>query len=91
MSSELDKKQTDNKPLNILLVENNDADIKIAKRAFEHAQLKSNVYVANNGQEALDFIYCEGKYKDKRANDHWLMVRRGKRGQTLLCETKKGI
>ena len=50
--------------LDILLVEDNEADVKITLRAFEKAKLKHRVHVANDGQEALDFIRHQGKYKD---------------------------
>ena len=51
-------------PLNILLVEDNEADIKITLRAFGNARLKNNICVVNNGQECLDFIFHEGQYQD---------------------------
>ena len=51
-------------PLNILLTEDNEADIKITLRAFGNAKLKNNIYVVKNGQECLDFIFHEGGYQD---------------------------
>lgn len=53
------------KSRNILLVEDQQADIKITLRAFAKLKLKNNIYVVNDGQEALDFIYHQGKYVDK--------------------------
>ena len=55
----------DHCPIDILLVEDNEADIKITQRAFAHGKLKNNVYVVRDGQEALDFIYHKGSYKNK--------------------------
>lgn len=60
-AGEINKK----KGIDILLVEDNEADVKITLRAFERAKLKHEVYVANDGQEALDFIRNKGKYQDK--------------------------
>ena len=57
--------QADNRPIDILLVEDNEADIKITLRAFKKAKLSNNIYVARDGQEALDFVYHQGKYQDK--------------------------
>ena len=62
---EFTNKERSDKPLNILLVEDNDADIKITQRAFAKSDLKTNVYVAHDGEEAMQFIRHEGKYKDK--------------------------
>lgn len=53
-----------NKPIDILLVEDTEADIKITLRAFKKARLRNNIYVCHNGQEALDFLYHQGDYKD---------------------------
>ncbi|MFC1708659.1 response regulator [Candidatus Omnitrophota bacterium] len=60
------KKEKGDKLLDILIVEDSDADVKIALRAFERAKLKHRMHVASDGQEALDFIRHEGKYKDKK-------------------------
>ncbi len=49
----------------ILLAEDNEADAKIAKRAFQECKVKNNLYIVNDGQEALDFVYHQGKYQDK--------------------------
>lgn len=65
MNDELNNNTEKNlKLLDILLVEDNEADVKITLRAFEKAKLKHKVHVANDGQEALDFIRHQGKYKD---------------------------
>jgi len=58
-------RKTSDAPINILLVDDNEADVKIALRAFAKANLKNNIYVVNDGVGALDFIYHKGKYQDK--------------------------
>jgi len=63
MADEL--KNNKERPMNILLVEDNAADVKIAMRAFSRSSFKNKVYVVNDGLEALDFIYRRGKYRDK--------------------------
>ena len=65
MADESEKKNRNARPMNILLVEDNEADIKITLRAFAKSTLKSNIYVAKDGQEALDFLCHNGKYEDK--------------------------
>ncbi len=48
----------------ILLIEDNPDDIEITKRAFEEARLINKMWVVRDGQEALDFLYHQGKYQD---------------------------
>ncbi len=51
-------------PLNVLLTEDNEADVKITLRAFNSAQIKNNIFVVNDGQECLDFVRHQGAYQD---------------------------
>jgi CheY-like chemotaxis protein len=48
----------------ILLVEDNEDDIVITKRAMEKVQIINNLYIVHDGQEALDFLKKTGKYKN---------------------------
>ncbi len=52
-------------PIDILLVEDDEADIGITLRVFEKGKLKNNIYVVRDGQEALDFVSHQGQYQDK--------------------------
>ncbi len=61
----LDNDLKNNKPLDVLLVDDSEADIKITLRAFAKGALKTNIYLAHNGEEALQFVRHEGKFKDK--------------------------
>ncbi|MEE4197061.1 MAG: response regulator [Bacteroidales bacterium] len=49
----------------ILIVEDNKNDAEMALRAFKRNNLTNNIYVVGDGEEALDFIYANGKYKDR--------------------------
>lgn len=51
-------------PVKILLVEDNLQDIEIARRAFAKGRVKNELIVVRDGQEALDYLYRQGKYKD---------------------------
>ncbi len=53
------------KGIPILLVDDDEDDILITKRAFERYEPKNTLYVVRDGDEALDFIYHRGDYKDK--------------------------
>ncbi len=57
--------EANGKTIDILLAEDNEADIKITLRAFDKAKIKNNVFVVRNGQEALDFVYHRGQYQDQ--------------------------
>jgi len=47
----------------VLLVEDNPDDILITKRAWEKGRIKNPLHVVNNGEEALQFLRKEGRYK----------------------------
>lgn len=49
-------------PFDILLVEDNPADVEIAIEAFRRSHKGNRVHVCRDGEEALDFIYQRGKY-----------------------------
>lgn len=53
------------KTVNILLVEDNETDVKIILRAFEKAKFNCKVFAVEDGKEALDFVQNQGKYQDK--------------------------
>jgi len=46
----------------ILLVEDNEGDIVLTLEAFEESKFQTQVSVARNGREALDFLYKKGAF-----------------------------
>ncbi|MDO9567480.1 MAG: response regulator [Candidatus Desulfaltia sp.] len=52
------------KPVDILLVEDNEDHIELTLRALKNNNLINDIHVVRDGQEALDFVYHLGKYKD---------------------------
>lgn len=56
----------DNK--NILLVEDNSNDEMLTIRAFKKNNILNKIDVARDGQEALDYLFCEGKYSEREKN-----------------------
>jgi len=50
--------------LRILLVEDNESDVKITLRAFRQSSLKTEIAVVSDGQECLDFVRHEGAYQE---------------------------
>lgn len=54
---------------NILLIEDNPSDVALALRAFQKAKITNPIIVLEDGQEAMDYIFCKDKYKDRDIND----------------------
>jgi two-component system, chemotaxis family, response regulator Rcp1 len=50
------------KPVEILLVEDNPGDIRLAREALDESKLKNNLSVVMDGVEALKYLRFEGKY-----------------------------
>jgi two-component system response regulator len=46
----------------IMLVEDNPDDEELTLRALRKASIANNVFVAKDGQEALDFLFCTGRH-----------------------------
>lgn len=57
------------KPVHILLVEDNEGDIFLTMEAFEESKILTNISLARNGQEALEFLRKEGKHTDAERPD----------------------
>ena len=49
----------------ILLVDDNRMDVELTLDAFRQAKLINKIQVAGGGQEALDYLFGNGKYSDR--------------------------
>ena len=52
----------------ILLVEDNPTDVELTLRTLKKNNLTNKVQVATDGEEALDYIFATGSYKDREIN-----------------------
>ena len=52
------------RPINILLVEDNPGDARLAKEALVESKIKNLLHIVYDGEEALDFLFKRGKYND---------------------------
>ena len=55
--------------VDILLVEDNQDDAELALHALRREKLANNIFVARDGEEALEFIFCAGAFTH-RSFDH---------------------
>ena len=51
--------------LDILLVEDNQDDMDLALHALRREKLANHIFVARDGEEALDFLFCRGAFADR--------------------------
>jgi two-component system, chemotaxis family, response regulator Rcp1 len=49
----------------ILLVEDNPADQQLCLRAFQKGKININIKIANDGQEAMDYLLNHNSFSDK--------------------------
>jgi len=49
----------------ILLVEDNPSDVELTKRALQKEHILNEIIVAEDGQEALDYLFGTGKYSSR--------------------------
>jgi len=49
----------------ILIVEDNPQDAELTIRALRKNKLANKIHIAEDGAEALDFIFCDGKYSNR--------------------------
>ena len=59
----------DNSGIDILLVEDNQDDVELTLHALRREHLANNMFSVSDGEEALDFLFCSGRYSD-RSFDH---------------------
>jgi chemotaxis family two-component system response regulator Rcp1 len=54
----------DFKPIDILLIEDNPADVRLTLEAFKEGKVNNTLHVVGNGEDAIAFLKQEGKYSN---------------------------
>lgn len=49
----------------ILLIEDNEDDVELTKRAFHKQKIVNSMVIVTDGEEAIDFLHCKGKFIDR--------------------------
>jgi DNA-binding response OmpR family regulator len=58
----------------ILMVEDDPKDVELTLTALEEYNLANEVIVVGDGEEALDYLYCRGAYKDRTSDNPAVML-----------------
>src|SRR6267154_5500584 len=58
----------------ILLAEDDPKDVEMTLTALEEYNLANKVTVVHDGEEALDYLYCRGKFKARVGNPIFVLL-----------------
>lgn len=80
-----------NRPIEILMVEDNPGDVRLAQEALKENKILNNMHVTMDGEEAMAFLNREGIYEDAPRPDVILLDLNlpKKDGREVLGEIKK--
>jgi DNA-binding response OmpR family regulator len=53
-----------NRPVEILLIEDNEADVRLTREGIKEAKINNNLNVVRDGEEAMDYLHKRGEYQD---------------------------
>jgi len=64
------------KETQILLIEDDPLDMELTLFALQENKIANHVQVIRDGEEALDFLFCKGKYssRDKTCQPHLVLL-----------------
>ncbi len=80
----------DSRPVQILLVEDNPADARLTQEAIRDTEYKYQLHLAEDGEEAMEFLHQEGEFADVPRPDLILLDLNlpGMDGREVLAEIK---
>ncbi len=83
--------KSDGKVIDILLIEDNPGDIRLAQEALTESKINNKLYIVEDGVEAMEFLRNKGKYTDSPRPDLILLDLNlpRKSGREVLKEIKE--
>ena len=80
----------DSRPVQILLVEDNPADARLTQEAIRDTEFRYQLHLAEDGEEAMEFLYQEGEFSEVPRPDLILLDLNlpGMDGREVLAEIK---
>ena len=83
--------RTGNRPIEILLVEDNPGDARLTEEALKEGKVRNNLHHARDGVEAMQFLERQGEHKDKPRPDLVLLDLNlpRKDGREVLADMRK--
>jgi CheY-like chemotaxis protein len=84
-------RNTEVQPIEILLVEDNPVDVLMTRHALQDGKVFNNLHVAEDGEEATDFLHRTGKHSGAPRPDLILLDLNlpRKSGREILAEIKR--
>jgi two-component system, chemotaxis family, response regulator Rcp1 len=81
----------ENRPIDILLVEDNPGDVRLTREALKDAKVLNEIHVARDGVEAMQFVHHEGSFKNAPMPDLILLDLNlpRKDGREVLADIKQ--
>ncbi len=81
----------ENRPIDILLVEDNPGDVRLTREALKDAKVLNEIHVARDGVEAMQFVHREGSFKNAPMPDLILLDLNlpRKDGREVLADIKQ--
>jgi CheY-like chemotaxis protein len=76
---------------NILLVEDDPQDVELTLVALEECHLTNKIFVVPDGAQALDYLYCRGKFKGRMDGNPVVVVLDNKMPKMNGLEVLKSI
>src|SRR5579859_3842300 len=64
-SSDGGRKSMTDRQIEILLVEDNKDDVELTLHALRKEKLANSIHVARDGEEAMEFLFCNGNHADR--------------------------
>jgi CheY-like chemotaxis protein len=60
--------------ITILLVEDDPGHTRLIEKNLRRANIKNEIHFATNGQEAVDYLFCEGEYEHSKPPSDLLVL-----------------